>query len=89
MILAAEARLGAVPGLDTVFCTFHDGVLTISGHVATVQLRQLASRIAQGLDGVHEVQNEVVVTVSWVSMPQHARARHEFPARSGLPAFAC
>ena len=84
MILAAEARLGRATGLGTVFCTFCNGVLTLSGYVATVPLRQLASKIAEGLDGVDEVRNEVVVTGSW-----HARPRHEFPVQSGLPAFAC
>jgi osmotically-inducible protein OsmY len=87
MILAAEARLGQVPGLDTVFCTYHDGILTLSGHVATAQLRRLACVIAKALDGVHEVENEVVVTPSWVDMPQ-AAGPGAFSVASGPAAFA-
>jgi hypothetical protein len=60
-ILAAEARLRRFPGLATVFCTFHDGILTLSGHVASQRLRRLAPMIVLGLREVCTIENEIVV----------------------------
>jgi len=70
-ILAAEARLRqAFPDLAAIFCTFHDGILTLSGGVASTHLRELAAIIVQEVQGVHEVHNEVVVTKPRIATPQ-------------------
>src|SRR5579864_1980273 len=63
VILAAEARLrrSSFPELRLVFCTFHHGILTLTGRVSSRYLLQLASTIVEGLHGVEEIDNQLVV----------------------------
>jgi osmotically-inducible protein OsmY len=62
-ILAAERRLKRSPfrELRLVFCTFDDGVLTLSGRVSSSFLRTLASTFVQNVENVRAVANHLVV----------------------------
>jgi osmotically-inducible protein OsmY len=40
---------------------YHEGVVTLRGHVPTFYLKQLAQRLATGLPGVEEVVNHIEV----------------------------
>jgi hypothetical protein len=60
--VAAETRLGRCsPELRRVFCTFHDGVLTLAGSVPTSYLRQIAPAVVVGIADVKDINNEIVV----------------------------
>jgi hypothetical protein len=80
VILAAEARLRRCPfpALRLVFCTFHDGILTLAGQVPSPFLRQLAPLFVQGLRGVDTVANElVIVPVSRTAAEPAFRVLHD------------
>jgi len=63
VILAAEGRLrrSCFPELRLGFCTFSEGILTLSGVVSNHFLRRLAANIMQGLGGVVAVDNQFMV----------------------------
>jgi hypothetical protein len=42
-------------------CSFHDGVLTLNGHVSSYYLRQIAQSSVQGLQGVVAINNQLLV----------------------------
>jgi len=42
-------------------CRFHDGVLTLSGDVASFHLKQLSQIAVQHLDGVERIRNLIEV----------------------------
>lgn len=42
-------------------CSFHDGVLTIVGSVSRFHLKQVAQTAVQGIDGVKQIENRIVV----------------------------
>lgn len=45
-----------------VSCSFHDGVLTLTGHVPTFHHKQLAQTAVAGLAGVNQVDNQIEVS---------------------------
>ncbi len=55
----AEQRLRAArfAAMRRVSCSYADGVLTLSGVVATYHLKQLAQTIVRGIDEVSRVEN--------------------------------
>lgn len=60
---AAELRRSCYADLRRVVCEFHDGVLTLTGHVPSYYQKQVAQSLVQfRLQGV-TVQNELEVLV--------------------------
>jgi osmotically-inducible protein OsmY len=61
----AEDRLQhcPYPELKNVFCSFHEGVLTLRGRVSSYYLKQLAQTVVGGLAGVMELNNQLEVVV--------------------------
>jgi len=47
--------------LHLISCEFHQGVLTLRGHVSTFHLKQLAQTLIRELDGVGEINNRLEV----------------------------
>ena len=47
--------------LHFVSCEFHEGVLTLRGHVSSFHLKQLAQELIRHLDGAEEVNNRLEV----------------------------
>ncbi len=43
-------------------CSFQDGVLTIGGCVPRFHLKQVAQTAVQGIEGVTQIENRIVVT---------------------------
>ena len=50
--------------LRNLKCDFHEGVLTIRGHVPSYFLKQLAQSLLLNIDGVLELNNQLVVLSS-------------------------
>lgn len=42
-------------------CTFRGGVLTITGHVSSFHMKQVAQVAVQGITGVQRIENQIVV----------------------------
>jgi osmotically-inducible protein OsmY len=59
----AEDRLrhSAYPELGDVFCSFHEGVLTLRGRVSSYYLKQLAQTLIGQITGVEELHNQLEV----------------------------
>jgi osmotically-inducible protein OsmY len=59
----AEDRLQHCPYLElrNVFCSFHEGVLTLRGRVSSFYMKQLAQTLVGGLAGVMELNNQLEV----------------------------
>jgi osmotically-inducible protein OsmY len=47
--------------LHLVSCEFHEGLLTLRGHVSSFHLKQLAQTLVRDLDGVGEINNRLEV----------------------------
>lgn len=47
--------------LHLVSCEFHEGVLTLRGHVSSFYLKQLAQTLIRELDGVAQINNRLEV----------------------------
>lgn len=47
--------------LCLIACEFHEGVLTLRGHVSTFHLKQVAQTLIRDLDGVGEINNRLEV----------------------------
>lgn len=60
---AADQRLRVSPYLELrrVTCSFHEGVLTLTGHVSSYYLRQIAQTLLRGLAGVQAIDNRLAV----------------------------
>lgn len=52
------------PELRRVTGDFHEGILTLRGHVSSFYLKQVAQTLVQQVEGVERVVNRVEVTVS-------------------------
>jgi hypothetical protein len=63
IILSAEAKLkrSCFPELRLVFCSFSEGVLSLSGTVSSEFLKLLASRLVRGIAGVDSIQNDLLL----------------------------
>jgi hypothetical protein len=61
-----KAAVLAEPGLKTLDITVdtHAGVVTLAGTVASNDLKQRAEQIAQGVEGVRQVSDQLVVKPS-------------------------
>lgn len=61
---AAQIQLQHSPyrTIRRVACNFHDGVLTLRGHVPTFHHKQLAQTAVAGLRGVNHVDNQIEVS---------------------------
>ncbi len=64
-LIPAEARSrlrkSGYRELHFVSCDFHEGVLTLRGHVSSFHLKQLAQELIRHLDGAEEVNNRLEV----------------------------
>jgi len=72
----AQSRLRAsgYRQLHFVSCEFHEGVLTLRGHVSTFHMKQVAQTLVRDLDGVGEINNRLEVAASlYESMEHHDR----------------
>jgi osmotically-inducible protein OsmY len=49
--------------LSLVSCEFHEGVLTLRGHVSTFYLKQVAQTVIREVNGVGEINNRLDVAV--------------------------
>jgi osmotically-inducible protein OsmY len=47
--------------LHIVSCDFHEGVLTLRGHVSSFHLKQVAQTLIRDLEGVGEINNRLEV----------------------------
>jgi osmotically-inducible protein OsmY len=47
--------------LRRVRCSYHDGILTLHGHVPSFFLKQMAQSVVSRVDGVRRVNNEIKV----------------------------
>ena len=47
--------------LSRVTCEYHEGILTLRGHVSSYYMKQIAQTIVQHVDGVERVVNRVEV----------------------------
>jgi hypothetical protein len=54
-------RQSAYLELRNLKCDFHEGVLTIRGHVPSYFLKQLAQSLLLNIDGLLELNNQLVV----------------------------
>jgi osmotically-inducible protein OsmY len=59
----AQSRLqtSGYAQLRKILCEFHEGVLTLRGHVSTFHLKQVAQTLVRKLEGVGEINNRVEV----------------------------
>ncbi len=59
----AQSRLrkSAYHELRLVSCGFHQGVLSLRGHVSSFYLKQVAQTLVRELDGVREINNRLEV----------------------------
>jgi osmotically-inducible protein OsmY len=60
---AVENRLwnSAYLEMRRVSCTFHEGVLVLTGRVSSYHRRQVAQEIVQGLEGIEAIDNRLEV----------------------------
>lgn len=60
---AAQSRVrkSGYPELHFISCEFHEGILTLRGHVSSFYLKQIAQTLIRGLDGVGEINNRLEV----------------------------
>jgi osmotically-inducible protein OsmY len=70
-VVEAEAlsrlRASGYRPLCLISCEFHEGVLTLRGHVSSFHLKQVAQTLIRGLHGVGEINNRLEVIVDGVS----------------------
>jgi osmotically-inducible protein OsmY len=57
----SRLRTSGYRQLYLVSCEFHEGVLTLRGHVPTFHLKQIAQTLIRNLDGVEEINNRLEV----------------------------
>jgi osmotically-inducible protein OsmY len=57
----ADLRHSPYPELWRVTCEYHEGILTLRGHVSSFYMTQIAQTIVQHVDGVERVVNRVEV----------------------------
>jgi len=64
IIAAVKNRwaLGGYTELKTINCAYVEGVLTISGSVSSYYHKQMAQESVRGVDGIHQIVNELTVT---------------------------
>ena len=62
----AQARLrkSGYHELHLISCEYHEGLLTLHGHVSTFHLKQVAQTLIRDLDGVGEINNRLEVAVA-------------------------
>ncbi len=67
----AEGRLRHHPYLvlRRIACEYHDGILTLLGHVPTYYLKQIAQAAVAGIQGVERIKNEIQVVNSISAHP--------------------
>lgn len=53
---------------ETLFCEFHEGVLTLRGRLPSYYLKQLAQTVVATVDGVTQVDNRIDVVAPAVPM---------------------
>ena len=66
----AEARLrrSSYREVRGVTCEFHEGVLTLRGHLPSFYLKQVAQSLVYGIDGVEEINNRL--EAEWYGQPK-------------------
>jgi hypothetical protein len=81
----AEARLqhSAYLELRRVRCDLHNGVITLTGHVSSYYLRQLAQAAMLGLDGIRAISNCLEV------IPARRRYHESVPGAATSRAAYC
>lgn len=60
-LVERRLRRNAYLSMEDIRCDHHDGVIRLSGHVATYFLKQMAQETVLGVSGVLAVENEVEV----------------------------
>jgi osmotically-inducible protein OsmY len=58
---ASRLKRSPYPEVRRIVCEFHEGVLTLRGHVSSFYLKQLAQTAILGMDGVGELNNQLEV----------------------------
>ena len=87
ILMEAQLRLrnSGYPELHLVSCEFHEGVLSLRGHVSSFYLKQIAQTLIRGLAGVGEVNNRLEVAPSPVLRETGAPTMPEEPKRQQCP----
>jgi osmotically-inducible protein OsmY len=57
----SRLRTSGYAQLQLISCEFHEGVLTLRGHVSSFYLKQLAQTLVRGVDRVEEIKNRLEV----------------------------
>ena len=60
----SRLRTSGYHELHLVLCEFHEGVLTLRGHVSSFHLKQVAQTLIRKLDGVGEINNRLEVAAA-------------------------
>ena len=60
----SRLRTSGYHQLRRIACEFHEGVLTLRGHVPTFHLKQVAQTLVRELDGVGAINNRLEVAGS-------------------------
>lgn len=55
-------RTGRYSALQTVTCSYHDGILELTGHLPSNYLKQIAQSLVIDLEGVTAIANRIEVT---------------------------
>jgi len=63
---AAQSRLrtSGYHQLRLISCEFHEGVLTLRGHVSSFHLKQVAQTLIRTMAGVGEINNRLEVAIA-------------------------
>ena len=61
----SRLRTSGYHELHLVSCEFHEGVLTLRGHVSTFHLKQVAQTLIRDVDGVGEINNRLEVAAAF------------------------
>jgi osmotically-inducible protein OsmY len=59
----SRLRTSGYHELHLISCAFHEGVLTLRGHVSSFHLKQVAQTLIRDVDGVGEINNRLEVAV--------------------------
>ena len=76
----SRLRTSGYRPLHCISCDFHEGVLTLRGHVSTFHLKQVAQTLIRDVDGVGEINNRLEVAASLNDSTEdhdHSDQRHD------------
>jgi osmotically-inducible protein OsmY len=64
----ARLRRSSYREVRGVTCEFHEGVLTLRGHLPSFYLKQVAQSLVDGIEGVEEINNRL--EAEWYGRPK-------------------